>query len=42
MLYVPQEVGEYRDAIMAIAWTMRFNGVPLKKEQYLNMMYSET
>jgi hypothetical protein len=41
-LYVPREVGEEKDAITAIAWTMRFNGLPLKKEQYLNLMYSET
>ena len=42
ILYVPREVGEQQDAIVAIAWTMRFNGIPLNKEQYLNFMYSET
>lgn len=41
-IYVAEEAAQNKDAIEAIAWTMRFNGQPLKKEQYLNLMYSET
>lgn len=41
-LYVPQRVGVKKDAIAAIAWTMQFNGQHLTKQQYLNLMYSET
>lgn len=41
-LYVPMEIGQNKDAIEAIAWTMRFGNQPLTKEQYLNLMYSET
>ncbi len=41
-LYVPQYIGVKSDAIEAIAWTMRFGNQPLTKQQYLNLMYSET
>ncbi len=41
-IYVPAKVAKENDAITAIAWTMRFNGVPLNKEQYLNLMYTES
>lgn len=41
-LYVPQEAAQNNDAIEAIAWTMRFNDQPLTKQQYLNLMYTET
>jgi hypothetical protein len=41
-LYIPQNVGVRKDAIAAIAWTMQFNGQHLTKQQYLNLMYSET
>lgn len=41
-LYVPQYIGMQKDAIEAIAWTMRFGNQPLTKQQYLNLMYSET
>ncbi|MDJ1470391.1 hypothetical protein [Xanthocytophaga flava] len=41
-LYVSEDIAQQQDAIAAIAWTMRFNGKPLTKQQYLNLMYSET
>ncbi len=41
-LYVPREVGEAGDAIAAVAWTMQFEGRPLTKDEYLNLMYTET
>jgi hypothetical protein len=41
-LYVPEAVGNSADALAAIAWTYRFNGKPLTKEQYLNLIYTET
>jgi len=41
-LYVPSEIGEKKDAITAIAWTMPFQGKHLTKEQYMDYMYSET
>lgn len=41
-LFVPPEVGENKDAIQAIAWTMQINGNPISKEQYLHLIYSET
>jgi hypothetical protein len=41
-LYVPEFMGLKQDAIEAIAWTMRFDNQPLSKQQYLNLMYSET
>ncbi|WP_448529154.1 hypothetical protein [Raineya sp.] len=41
-LYVPDEIGQKGDALEAIAWTMQINGKPITKEQYLNLMYSET
>lgn len=41
-LYVSRDAAINNDAIEAIAWTMRFNGKPLNKEQYLNLMYTET
>lgn len=41
-LYVPESVAELGDAIEAIAWTYRFDGNPLNKEQYLNLIYTET
>lgn len=41
-MYVSPEVGEKKDAIEAIAWTMRYNNYPLTKQQYLNLMYTET
>ncbi|OJJ23190.1 hypothetical protein BKI52_02210 [marine bacterium AO1-C] len=41
-LYVPEEVAVNKDAIEAVAWTMRFNDQPLTKQQYLNLMYTET
>jgi len=41
-LYVPPHVGEEKDALGAVAWTMRFNGNPLSKEEYVRFMYSET
>lgn len=41
-LYVPEEAANNKDAIEAIAWTMRFNDQPLTKQQYLNLMYTET
>lgn len=41
-LYVPESVAESNDAIEAIAWTYRFDGKPLSKAQYLNLIYSET
>lgn len=41
-LYVPESVAESGDAIEAIAWTYRFDGKPLSKAQYLNLIYSET
>jgi len=41
-LYVSEEIAQQHDAIAAIAWTMRFNGQPLTRQQYLNLMYSET
>lgn len=41
-LYVPEEAAANKDALEAIAWTMRFNDQPLTKQQYLNLMYTET
>lgn len=41
-IYVAEEAAQNKDAIEAIAWTMRFNGQPLNKQQYLNLMYTET
>ncbi|MGD1841073.1 MAG: hypothetical protein ACFB0B_09275 [Thermonemataceae bacterium] len=41
-LYVPPEAAENGDAIEAIAWTMQIEGQPLTKQQYLNLMYTET
>lgn len=41
-LYVPETVALQSDAIEAIAWTYRFDNKPLSKQQYLNMIYSET
>ncbi len=41
-LYVSEQIAKQQDAIAAIAWTMRFNGLPLTKQQYLNLMYTET
>ena len=41
-IYVHPEAAKNHDAIEAIAWTMRWNGIPLTKEQYLHLMYSET
>lgn len=41
-LYVAKEAAINEDAIEAIAWTMRFEGKPLTKAQYLNLMYTET
>ena len=41
-LYVAPEVGEKKDAIEAIAWTMRIEGKPLNKKQYLSLLYSES
>lgn len=41
-LYVSEQIAKQQDAIAAIAWTMRFNGQPLTKQQYLNLMYTET
>jgi hypothetical protein len=41
-LYVSDEIAKHCDAVAAIAWTMRFNGNPLSKYQYLNFMYSES
>lgn len=41
-LYVDENAGKAGDAVAAIAWTFRYNGVPLTREQYLNLLYSET
>jgi hypothetical protein len=41
-LYVPESIADLGDAIGAIAWTYRFNDSPLSKEQYLNLIYTET
>lgn len=41
-LYVAPEIGEKGDAVAAIAWTMRINGTPLSKKQYLTLLYSES
>lgn len=41
-LYVHPTAAKNNDAVEAIAWTMRLNGYPLTKEQYLQLMYSET
>lgn len=41
-LYVDENAARAGDAISAIAWTYRYNGVPLTKDQYLNLLYSET
>ncbi|NJL15454.1 MAG: hypothetical protein HC913_22230 [Microscillaceae bacterium] len=41
-IYVPMEVGQQKDALAAIAWTMRFDNQALTKEQYLHLMYAET
>ncbi len=41
-LYVHEDAARAKDAIAAIAWTYRYNGVPLTKEQYLNLIYTET
>ena len=41
-LYVPESAARNRDAIEAIAWTMRINGQHLTKEQYLHLLYAET
>ncbi len=41
-LYVPEDIGKQNDALVAIAWTYRFNNQPLTKEQYLHLMYTET
>lgn len=41
-LYVPEAVAAQNDAIVAIAWTFRFNNQPLSKEQYLHFIKSET
>lgn len=41
-LYVDENAARAGDAIAAIAWTYRFNGVPLTRDQYLNLLYSET
>jgi len=40
-LYVPPEIGEKRDAIAAIAWTIQIDGVPITRQQYINLMYAE-
>lgn len=41
-LYVHPVAAKNNDAIEAIAWTMRFNGTPITKDQYLKLMYTET
>ena len=41
-LYVPEDVAKHQDAIAAVAWTMRFRGRPLTKQEYVDFMYSET
>jgi len=40
-LYVPPEIGEKRDAIAAIAWTIQIDGVPITRQQYINLMYAD-
>jgi hypothetical protein len=41
-LYVHEDAAREGDAITAIAWTYRYNGIPLTKHQYLNLIYTET
>ncbi|MEO1653186.1 MAG: hypothetical protein AAFU64_06555 [Bacteroidota bacterium] len=41
-IYVSDQAAANQDAVEAIAWTMRFRGKPLSKEQYLHYMYAET
>lgn len=41
-IYVSEKAAANKDAVEAIAWTMRFQGKPLSKEHYLHYMYAET
>ena len=41
-LYVPGQVAKDEDAIAAVAWTMQLDGKPMTKQQYLELMFSET
>ena len=41
-LYVPEEVARQKDAIAAVAWTMQIDGRPLTRDEYCELLYSET